>query len=155
MIEHFHGNPMTTITACYSPTNVSEIEDIETFYEQLSASSRQIPKHNIHILSGDFNAHLGQHDGFKFSYHEMTNRNGKILNEYLLENKLISLNTRYKKRKGQPRTHKSQNGSYVQLDYIMVNKKWKNSSKNCRAYNSFVSITTYSHSTATTILSFK
>ena len=99
MIAHFHGNSMTTITACYSPTNVSEIEYIETFYEQLSASSRQISKHNVNIIAGDLNAHIGQRDGLKFAYHEMINRNGKMRNEYLLENKLICLNTRYKKRK--------------------------------------------------------
>ena len=60
MIAHFHGNPMTTIITCYSPTNVSEIKYIESFYEQLSASSRQIPKHNVRIITGDFNAHIGQ-----------------------------------------------------------------------------------------------
>ena len=48
MIAHFHGNLMTTITASYSPINVGEIEDIETFHEQLSASSRQIPKHDVY-----------------------------------------------------------------------------------------------------------
>ena len=106
MIAHLHGNSMKTIIACYGPTHVSEIEDIETFYEQLSDYSRQIPKHNVHIIAGDFNAHLGQRDGFKFAYHEMTNRNDKMLNEYLLENKLICLNTRYQNIKGQLWTHK-------------------------------------------------
>ena len=59
---------------------------------------------------------------------------------YILENNLLCLNTYYQKRKGQLRTHKSPNGNKVQLDYIMINRKWKNSSKNCRDYGSFESI---------------
>ena len=32
--------------------------------------TRQIPKHNMLIITGDFNALLGIQDGFKFSLHE-------------------------------------------------------------------------------------
>ena len=33
LVAHFNGNPKATITVCYSPTNVSEQSEIETFYE--------------------------------------------------------------------------------------------------------------------------
>ena len=66
--------------------------------------------------------------------------NGEMLTDYLLENKLICLNTRYQKRKGQLWTHTVPNGSYVQLDYIMIHKKWKISSKNCSSYNAVVNV---------------
>ena len=29
------------------------------------------------------------------------------------------------------------NGAKAQLDYIIMNKKWKNIPKDCKAYNSF------------------
>ena len=140
MVAHFNGNPKATITVCYSPTNVSEQSEIGTFYEQLASSTRQIAKHNVHITTGDFNAHLGRLEGFLFSYHELSNRNGELLNDYLKENRQICLNTKFQKRKGQLWTHNSPNDFKAQLDYILINKKWKNSVKNCRAYNSFVSI---------------
>ena len=57
---HFQGNPQTTVITCYSPTNVSEGTEVDTFYTQLTDTIREIPKHNFLIIGGDFNAHLGQ-----------------------------------------------------------------------------------------------
>ena len=62
---------------------------------------RQVPKHDLILIAGDFNAHLGQDDGFKYSFHETTNRNGIMLKNCLHENKCICLNTQYQKRSGQ------------------------------------------------------
>ena len=140
MIATFNGNPQTTVISCYSPTNVSNEVEVERFYQELSSVTRQVPKHNILILGGDFNAHLGQEDCFTFAYHLQTNRNGSMLKDFLQENKLICLNTNFQKRVGQLWTHRAPNGKKAQLDYVIVNRKWKNSAKNCRAFNSFVSV---------------
>ena len=45
----FNGNPKATIISCYSPTNVSEENEIVTFYEDLSSLVRSIPKHNLYL----------------------------------------------------------------------------------------------------------
>ena len=140
MIATFNGNPQTTIISCYSPTNVSDETKVETFYEDLISVTRQVPKHNILIIAGDVNAHLGQLDGFKYAYHTQTNRNGSNLKDYINDNNLLCLNTKYQKRTGQLWIHISPNGSKAQLDYVINNRKWKNSAKNCRAFNSFVSV---------------
>ena len=39
------ATPKATIISCYSPTNVSEENEIATFYEDLSSLVRSIPKH--------------------------------------------------------------------------------------------------------------
>ena len=140
MIATINGNPRTTVISCYSPTNVSDEIEVERFYVNLTSVTRQIPKHNFVVIAGDFNAHLGQQDGFKYSYHAQTNRNGVMLKDYLHENNLICLNTEFQKRPGQRWTHSSSNGSKVQLDYVIINRKWKNSAKNCRSFNSFISV---------------
>ena len=140
MIATFNGNPQTTIISCYSLTNVSDETKVETFYEDLISVTRQVPKHNILIIAGDLNAHLGQLDGFKYAYHTQTNRNGSKLKDYINDNNLLCLNTKYQKRTGQLWIHISPNGSKAQLDYVINNRKWKNSAKNCRAFNSFVSV---------------
>ena len=119
---------------------MSKEDEVEKFYEELTSVTRQVPKHNILIIGGDFNAQLGQSDGFKYAYHSETNRNGSILKDYLNENNLLCLNTKFQKRPGHLWTHKSPTGGKAQLDYIIINQKWKNSVKNCRAYNSFVSV---------------
>ena len=58
MIATINGNPQTTIISCYSPTNVSTEDEVEKFYEELTSVTRQVPKHNILIIGGDFNAQL-------------------------------------------------------------------------------------------------
>ena len=57
-----------------------------------------------------------------------------------LENKLLCLNTHFQKRQGHTWTYKAPNSSTSQIVYVIINKKWKNSAKNCRSYNSFVNV---------------
>ena len=95
MVATFNGNPQTTVICCYSPTNVSEETETEKFYTDLSAVTRQVPKHNILIIGGDFNAHLGQKDGFTHAYHINTNRNGTMLKNFVPENNLLRLNIKF------------------------------------------------------------
>jgi len=90
LIASFNGNPKTSIICCYSPTNVSEEVDIDEFYGDLSTLTRQIPKHNVTLIGGDFNAKLGRNDGVKHSFHTETNRNGEWLKDFLIENKSVS-----------------------------------------------------------------
>ena len=140
MVATFNGNPQTTVICCYSPTNVSDEAEVEEFYADLSSVTRQVPKHNILIIGGDLNAHLGRKDGFKYAFHATSNRNGIMLKNFLLENNLICLNTKFQRRTGQIWTHDSPNGSKAQLDYLIINKKWQNSAKNCRTFNSFIAV---------------
>ena len=105
MVTSFQGNPQTTVISCYSPTMVSNETDAQRFYSDLSSLIRQVPKHNILIIGGDFNAHLGQNDSFKLSYHQNSNRNGEMFKNLLLENKLLCLNTHFQKRQGQTWTY--------------------------------------------------
>ena len=137
MIVHFQGNPQTSVISCYSPTNISDEQETEIFYTKLTCLTRQIPKHNVLIIGVDLNAHLGKDSGYKYAYHQTTNRNGQMLKDYLQENNMLCLNTHFQKRHGQLWTHNSPNDFKSQIDFIIINKKWKNSVKNCRAYNSF------------------
>ena len=129
MVATFHGNPNTTIISCYSPTNVSEELEVEQFYMELASLTRQIPKHNMLVIGGDFNAQLGKLNNYKFSYHTNSNRNGNMLHNFINENNLICLNTHFQKKVGQLWTHKAPNKTLAQLDYVLINKKWKNSVK--------------------------
>ena len=60
MAATFNGNPRATIVSCYSPTNVSEENEIVTFYDELSSLVRSIPKHNMLVIGGDMNAQIGK-----------------------------------------------------------------------------------------------
>ena len=134
---NFNGNPITTVVSCYSPTNVSDEDDVSEFYNNMSSFTRYVPKHNVLIIAGDFNAYLGIDHDNKFAYHTETNRNGYLLDHFIIENGLKSLNTKFKKKSGKLWTHTIPNGFKSQLDYIIVNNKWINSARNCEAYNTF------------------
>ena len=83
MIIHFQGNPKTIVISSYIPTNVSDEHDTERFYTDLTYFIRHIPKHNILIIGGHFNAHLGKEYGYKYSLHRTTNSNSNMLHNFL------------------------------------------------------------------------
>ena len=124
LVVSFHGNPKTTIAACYSPTNCSDETDVIDFYYKLSGLTRQFSKHNTVILAGDFNAKLGRENGFIHSYNQSSNRNDFFLTEIIKENKLVCLNTMVQKEEGKKLTFSYPNNTKTQLDYILVNRKW-------------------------------
>ena len=133
MIASSKGNPAVTIISCYSPTNVSEEEDKDQFYFDLRTATRSIPKHNITLAGGDMTARLGKKDA-RFgkkdagcsAYNNVTNENGKRLLDYIQECRLQALNTRCRKRKGKLWSHTLPCGKKSQIDYILIDTKWKN-----------------------------
>ena len=127
------GNPRTTIINCYSPTNVSSETEIENFYQSLSDTITQIPAHNMVIKGRDFNAKI-------VHFTALTNRNGQMLCDLMVQHELIALNTRFRKSKKKLWRFIYPNGEKAQLDYILGRKKWRNSFKNCQSYNYFYTI---------------
>ena len=137
MAATFTGNPRATIISCYSPTNVSEETELVAFYDELSSLVRSIPKHNMLDIGGDMNAQIGKNGNNKYSLHNTSNRNGQHLTDFMIENRLTCLNTNYQKREGKLWTYTYTNNSKAQIDYVFINKKWKNSTMSCEAYSSF------------------
>ena len=138
LIVEFSGNPKTTIIINYSPTEGSE--GSQAHYEALENTINAIPKHNLILVLGDFNAHLGT-EHVPFSYHEKTNQNGNFLNDLCTGTGLLPTNTLFCKRPSKLWTYISDmTGRKTQIDFILVNKKWRNSIHNCEAYSCFSSL---------------
>ena len=133
----FNGNPRATIISCYSPTNVCEETELVAFYDEISSQVRSIPKHSVLVIGGDMNAQTEKNRNNKYSLHNTSNRNGQHLTDFMIENRLTCLNTNYQKREGKLRTYTYANNSKAQIDYVFMNKKWKNSAISCEAYSSF------------------
>ena len=137
MAATYNGNPRATIISCYSPTNVSKETGLVTFYDGLSSLVRIIPKHNVLVIGGDMNAQIGKNGNNKYRLHITSNRNGQHLTDFMIENRLTNLNKNHQKREGKLWTYTYANNNKVQIDYVFINKKWKNSAMNCEAYSSF------------------
>ena len=142
MAATFNGNPRATIISCYSPTNVSEENELVTFYDELSSLVRSIPKHKMLVIGGDMNAQIGKNGNNKYSLRNTSNRNGQHLTDFMIENRLTCLNTNYQKRESKLWTYTYANNTKAQIDYVLINKKWKNSALNCEAYSSFEGVST-------------
>ena len=83
------------------------------------------------------NAQIGKNRHNKYSLHNTSNRNGQHLIDFMIENRLTCLNTNFQKREGKLWTYTYANKSKAQIDYVFINRKWKNSVMNCEAYSSF------------------
>ena len=137
MAAIFNGNPRATLICCYSPTNVSEETELLNFYDELSSLVHSILKHNVLVIGGDMNAQIGKNGNNKYSLHNTSKRKGQHLTDFMRENRLTCLNTNNQKREGKLWTYTYANNSKAQIDYVFINKKWKNSAMNCEAYSSF------------------
>ena len=60
-----------------------------------------------------------------------------MLKDYLQENNMLCLNTHFQKRHGQLWTHNSPNDFKSQIDFIIINNKWKNSVKKLQSLQLF------------------
>lgn len=107
----------------YFPTNVTPIEEVERFYDDLRTAIHHVPAHNFLIILGDFNAKLGPEDA-PFTYHTNANRNGEHLAALLTEHELLAANTLLCKRMGKRWTFQDRAATSIrcQLDYILVRK---------------------------------
>ena len=88
------------------------------------------------------NAQICKNINHKFSLHNSSNRNGQHLTDFMLENRLTCLNTKFQKRKVKLWTYTYANNTKAQIDYVFINKKWNNSALNCEAYSSFEGVST-------------
>ena len=80
LVANFSGSPALTITVHYSP--IEGNVEAEDHYDHLTAAVSDIPKHNMLIVTGDFNAHLGQ-SVIEYSYHNTCNSNGRLVKTFL------------------------------------------------------------------------
>ena len=133
----FSGNPALTVIVHYAPIEGSK--DAEEHFENLSAAINRVLKHNVLIECGDFNAHIGKEDA-KYTYHDTTNSNGKLMLDHAYECNLCITNTYFQKRNGKLWTFISDmNGLKSMIDYILANNKWRNSIHNSEGYNFYSS----------------
>ena len=58
-------------------------EDSEEHYNNLSNAVQTVPKHNMILVVGDYNAHLGSDDAL-YSFHKETNKNGELLIDFAI-----------------------------------------------------------------------
>lgn len=87
-----------TMISAYAPTEDKDIEIKETFYDNLMRECNNVPKYDLIIIMGDFNAKIGKEDfvssvAGKYTLHEETNENGKLLCQMAMAQSLVVRST--------------------------------------------------------------
>ncbi|XP_058448607.1 craniofacial development protein 2-like [Malaya genurostris] len=116
-----------TIIQTYAPTDAADLQDKENFYSQLNATVDRIPKVDIMICMGDFNAKIGSDN----SNYERTmgrhgpremNENGELFAEFCGNNDMVIGGSLF------PHRPVSRDGfTESQIDHICISRKWKRS----------------------------
>uniref|UniRef100_A0A914XLD6 Endonuclease/exonuclease/phosphatase domain-containing protein n=1 Tax=Plectus sambesii TaxID=2011161 RepID=A0A914XLD6_9BILA len=125
--------------AIYAPTEVSTDEAKDQFYSKLQEVVDGIPKRDLLLIAGDFNAHSGANRlGWEtvlgnYGVGEM-NDNGLRMLSFAATNSLIIGNSWFRHPKWHQRTWRAPNGKDTSvLDYVMVNNRFRSSLRDVRA----------------------
>ena len=86
------------------------------------------------------NVQTGKDENNKFCLHNSSNRNEKYQADFSLENRLACLDIKFQIREGKVCTDAYLNNIKAQLNHILINKKWINSTVNCETYCCFEGI---------------
>ncbi|XP_042877372.1 craniofacial development protein 2-like [Penaeus japonicus] len=122
----------------YPPTCDCTDEDIENFYESLTAAKKFCKQHEITLVMGDLNAKIG-----KGRYEDIVgnfglgNRNerGDTWIEWCSVEKQVIANSFFQQHPRRLWTWKSPGGRIKnQIDYITINQRFRNSIIRCKTY---------------------
>ncbi|GFS15650.1 craniofacial development protein 2-like [Elysia marginata] len=127
-----------TLIHAYAPTNDAEIDIKTEFYEMLDETVRKSHRHDILIVTGDFNAKVGtdpnHYDSVMGKHGEgERNENGERLCEFCAMNDLIITGTLFPHKKIHKLTWVSPDGKTKnQIDHTLINKKFRTSVRDTR-----------------------
>lgn len=129
-----------TIIQVYAPTSASTEEEIDEFYNDIEKVIKDIPKKDLMILTGDWNAKVGNDNtGWeevmgRYGYGDKNGRGERLL-EFVTTHNLFICNTRFEQKPCRKWTWESPDGLQKNLiDYVIVPRRWKTSVINCRSY---------------------
>ena len=123
----------TTIIQCYAPTNDSDEDIKDEFYNQLQTEIESLPRHELKIIMGDLNAKVGSDNT---NYERAMGRegcgsmndNGERLLETCTTYDYVIGGTLFQHQDIHKLTWCSPNGRDInQIDHLMINGTWRRS----------------------------
>lgn len=151
LATHINTKPELIIISVYAPTESSNKEQKDKFYNDLEEYIEK-NKHSLTIIIGDFNAQLGTDAQNtnpniigRYTYHQKTNKNGNKLINFCESNSYRPLSTRFahnkyhqwtwQTAKTKEKQEKDEHQGKTQIDHALIMARWLSSVKDCRAYD--------------------
>uniref|UniRef100_A0A8D8LPD3 Craniofacial development protein 2 n=1 Tax=Cacopsylla melanoneura TaxID=428564 RepID=A0A8D8LPD3_9HEMI len=130
------------ILQVYAPQADKSDMEVELFYDQINEALKIVKKNDILLVMGDFNSKIGQgSNGLNVGQYGLGERNerGDRLIQFCTEKDLIITNTYFKLPPRRLYTwtspqHRKDNIVRNQIDFILINKKFRNSIKSAKTY---------------------
>lgn len=137
----FSGQPLNlSVVQIYAPTADSTDEDIEEFYGGLEETLRELPRKDIKIICGDWNAKIGrdnvgwQHIMFKHGYGTRNERGERLL-EFAAKHEMMICNTKFEQKDCRKYTWTSPDGKHTNMiDLVLIDRRWQTAVKLCRTF---------------------
>ena len=120
-----------TIINVHAPTEEKDEETKERFYAELQQIQEKVPKHNLVIILGVYNAKIGRERAYqkvirKHTLHDKTNRNGELVSEYAIANDMFVASTYFQHKNVHKGTWISPDTLTLnQIDHVLVNNNKK------------------------------
>lgn len=121
----------------YAPTSTADEEEIDEFYDQLAEVTNQLPKKEITLIQGDFNAKVGvdctESEVAGIFGLGTRNESGEKLIQFCQGSEMVIANTLFKQHPRRLYTWTSPNGEYRnQIDYSLIQSRWRSSIGNVK-----------------------
>ena len=129
-----------TLVACYTTSNKATDNQKETFYNELTSVLKDVPRHDILCVMGDFNAKVGNDREYcvdVLGNHGLgdRNENGELLIEMAPSFGLVVGSTLFAHKDIHKYSWTSSNGhTKNQIDTFLIGKKWQTSLCDVRAF---------------------
>jgi len=131
----------TTVIQVYAPTNEADNEVKDDIYEQLQKIVDEVPRHDMLLVIGDWNANVGEQqlgeEGAvgRFGMTGERSDNGEPFVSFCPLNNLAMASTMFPHKEIHRYTWTSPNGPYHnQIDHVAVRSNFKRSVQDVRAY---------------------
>ena len=141
IVARFSGQPFNvSVMQVYAPTTDKTEEEIEQFYENLDDALKQMPKKDVKVIMGDWNAKIGKDNigwervMLKNGYGDRNERGERLL-EFALKQDLLICNTKFQQKDCRKWTWKSPDGRTTNMiDLILIDRRWMTSVRLCRTF---------------------
>ncbi|XP_068082863.1 craniofacial development protein 2-like [Anabrus simplex] len=117
-----------TFVCVFAPTEEAEEKDM--FYGQLEQEIECIPRQDVKIILGDFNAKVGKEEAYRETvgkeslHHDESNDNGQRLIDFAMGNSMVVKSTWFQRKNIWKATWCSPDGvTFNQIDHVVIDRR--------------------------------
>lgn len=129
-----------SIISVHAPTEEKGEEEKDSFYDTLSRMYDNLPRYDVKIILGDFNAKIGKESAYmptigRYSKHEISNDNGIRAIDLAIEKGMIISSTKFPHKEIHKVTWNSPDGlTKNQIDHVLIEARHASDVADVRSY---------------------